>query len=221
MPTESLRSRALSAASRVAAMATTQGSVPCGTCWIISPASGARWCCSTWRRDRAAFGALRRGVPQISRRMLTQTLRDLERDGFLTRHAFPTKLPSVEYRLSALGESFLVPLHAPPGMGGRAAWADPAGEDALRRQRGMTAPRLCSRSLVGSMYRPKAVSLRSLHPPEQKLVTDARLDGTVWEWEQPFQTEIVRKLLRSHPGISVQALRLASFPLPPRWRPRC
>ncbi len=44
--------------------------------------------------------------------MLTQTLRDLERDGFLTRHEFPTKLPSVEYRLSALGESFLVPLHA-------------------------------------------------------------------------------------------------------------
>ena len=56
------------------------------------------------------FGALRRGVPQVSKRMLTQTLRDLERDGFLTRHAFPTKLPSVEYRLSALGASFLVPL---------------------------------------------------------------------------------------------------------------
>ena len=44
--------------------------------------------------------------------MLTQTLRDLERDGFLTRHAFPTKLPSVEYRLSPLGKSFLVPLRA-------------------------------------------------------------------------------------------------------------
>lgn len=58
------------------------------------------------------FGALRRAVPQVSKRMLTQTLRDLERDGFLTRHAFPTKLPSVEYRLSAMGESFLVPLRA-------------------------------------------------------------------------------------------------------------
>ena len=56
------------------------------------------------------FGALRRAVPHISKRMLTQTLRDLERDGFLTRHVFPTKLPSVEYRLSPLGESFLVPL---------------------------------------------------------------------------------------------------------------
>ena len=58
------------------------------------------------------FGALRRAVPQISKRMLTQTLRDLERDGFLTRQAFATKLPSVEYRLSALGESFLVPLNS-------------------------------------------------------------------------------------------------------------
>lgn len=58
------------------------------------------------------FGALRRAVPQISKRMLTQTLRDLERDGFLTRQVFPTKLPSVEYRLSDLGESFLVPLGA-------------------------------------------------------------------------------------------------------------
>ncbi len=64
------------------------------------------------------FGALRRAVPQISKRMLTQTLRDLERDGFLTRHAFPTKLPRVEYRLSALGESFLVPL------GGLLSWVE-------------------------------------------------------------------------------------------------
>ena len=58
------------------------------------------------------FGALLRGVPQISKRMLTQTLRELERDGFITRHAFPTRLPSVEYRLSPLGASFLVPLRA-------------------------------------------------------------------------------------------------------------
>ncbi len=64
------------------------------------------------------FGALRRAVPQISKRMLTQTLRDLERDGFITRHEFPTKLPSVEYRLAALGESFLVPLN------GLIAWVE-------------------------------------------------------------------------------------------------
>jgi DNA-binding HxlR family transcriptional regulator len=58
------------------------------------------------------FGSLRRTVPKISKRMLTQTLRDLERDGFISRHVFPTKLPSVEYRLTAMGESFLVPLYA-------------------------------------------------------------------------------------------------------------
>lgn len=56
------------------------------------------------------FSALRRAVPDISQRMLTQTLRTLERDGLVLRQVFPTKPPSVEYRLSPLGESFLEPL---------------------------------------------------------------------------------------------------------------
>jgi DNA-binding HxlR family transcriptional regulator len=42
--------------------------------------------------------------------MLTQTVRDLERDGLITRHVFPTKPPSVEYRLSPLGQSVLDPI---------------------------------------------------------------------------------------------------------------
>nr|WP_205524206.1 helix-turn-helix domain-containing protein [Rhodopseudomonas sp. WA056] len=58
------------------------------------------------------FNALLRDVPDISRRMLTQTLRDLERDGLVSRQVFPTKPPSVEYRLSATGESVLGPLTA-------------------------------------------------------------------------------------------------------------
>lgn len=58
------------------------------------------------------FGELRRALPDISKRMLTQSLRDLERDGLLTRHVFPTKPPSVEYRLSPLGQSMLAPLGA-------------------------------------------------------------------------------------------------------------
>ncbi|NPD70235.1 helix-turn-helix transcriptional regulator (plasmid) [Lichenicola cladoniae] len=57
------------------------------------------------------FGALRRAIPHISKRMLTETLRDLERDGFVSRHVFATKLPSVEYRITDLGHSFLDPLH--------------------------------------------------------------------------------------------------------------
>lgn len=56
------------------------------------------------------FSELQRAVPDISKRMLTQTLRDLERDGLITRHVFPTKPPSVEYRLAPLGQSMLAPL---------------------------------------------------------------------------------------------------------------
>lgn len=58
------------------------------------------------------FGALRRAVPDISQRMLTQTLRDLQRDGLITRQVFPTKPPSVEYALSPLGQSLQSPLNA-------------------------------------------------------------------------------------------------------------
>ncbi len=56
------------------------------------------------------FSELHRIMPDISKRMLTQTLRDLERDGLATRHVFPTKSPRVEYRLSPLGQSVLEPL---------------------------------------------------------------------------------------------------------------
>ncbi len=58
------------------------------------------------------FGMLQRMVPDISKRMLTQTLRLLERDGLVTRHVFPTTPPSVEYRLAPLGTSVLEPLQA-------------------------------------------------------------------------------------------------------------
>ena len=58
------------------------------------------------------FGQLRRAVPDISQRMLTQTLRDLQRDGLISRQVFATLPPSVEYRLTPLGRSFLDPLLA-------------------------------------------------------------------------------------------------------------
>ena len=50
------------------------------------------------------FSELHRAVRDISKRMLTQTLRDLERDGLITRHVFATKPPTVEYRLAPLGK---------------------------------------------------------------------------------------------------------------------
>lgn len=56
------------------------------------------------------FSEVCRAVPDISKRMLTQTLRDLERDGLIARRVFPTKPPTVEYRLTELGESLLEPL---------------------------------------------------------------------------------------------------------------
>lgn len=56
------------------------------------------------------FSAVLRAIPDISKRMLTQTLRDLERDGLIARTVFPTKPPSVEYRLTPLGTTILEPL---------------------------------------------------------------------------------------------------------------
>lgn len=58
------------------------------------------------------FGELRREIADISQRMLTQTLRDLQRNGLISRHVFPTLPPSVEYRLTPLGETLLDPLAA-------------------------------------------------------------------------------------------------------------
>ena len=64
------------------------------------------------------FGELRRAVDDISQRMLTETLRSLQRDGLIDRTVFPTTPPSVEYRLTGLGQSLLEP------MRGLVAWAD-------------------------------------------------------------------------------------------------
>ena len=58
------------------------------------------------------FSELHRAIPDISKRMLTQTLRELERDGLAEREVFPTKPPSVRYSLLPLGRSVLVPLAA-------------------------------------------------------------------------------------------------------------
>ncbi len=56
------------------------------------------------------FSEICREIPDISKRMLTETLRDLERNGLVARTVFPTKPPSVEYRLTDLGGSLLEPL---------------------------------------------------------------------------------------------------------------
>jgi DNA-binding HxlR family transcriptional regulator len=57
------------------------------------------------------FGELRRLVPDISQRMLTQTLHELQRDGYVNRQVFPTKPPGVEYSLTDLGRSMFTALN--------------------------------------------------------------------------------------------------------------
>jgi DNA-binding HxlR family transcriptional regulator len=58
------------------------------------------------------FNELRRSIGGISQRMLTLTLRGLERDGLVTRTAFPTIPPRVDYALTALGRDLLTPVSA-------------------------------------------------------------------------------------------------------------
>lgn len=58
------------------------------------------------------FNELKRMTGGISQRMLTLTLRGLERDGLITRTVFPTIPPRVEYRLTDLGRSLRDPVEA-------------------------------------------------------------------------------------------------------------
>lgn len=56
------------------------------------------------------FMDIKRAIGDVSQRMLTQTLRHLERDGYITRRVYLSVPPRVEYELSDLGRSLLVPL---------------------------------------------------------------------------------------------------------------
>ncbi len=56
------------------------------------------------------FNALKRTIGQISQRMLTLTLKSLEKDGLVTRKMFPTIPPRVEYALTPLGRTLMGPV---------------------------------------------------------------------------------------------------------------
>lgn len=56
------------------------------------------------------FNEIRRLIGDISQRVLTRKLRDLERDGYVCRTVHPVRPPKVEYSLTALGHSLLVPV---------------------------------------------------------------------------------------------------------------
>jgi DNA-binding HxlR family transcriptional regulator len=56
------------------------------------------------------FGELRRAIPDISQRVLTQVLRSMQRDGLLNRRVMATAPPTVQYALTPLGELLLDPV---------------------------------------------------------------------------------------------------------------
>ena len=81
----------------------------------------------------ARFNALRRAIPDISQRMLTQTLRNLQRDGLVARQVFPTVPPAVEYSLTPLGRSLLGPLNV------LAQWAEQNMAEVMKAREAFTA----------------------------------------------------------------------------------
>src|SRR5207245_10659588 len=64
-------------------------------------------------RGTMRYAALQREIGGISQKMLTQTLRSLERDGLVRRTVHPVVPPKVEYALTRLGRTLIEPLHAP------------------------------------------------------------------------------------------------------------
>ena len=74
------------------------------------------------------FNSIKSRVEGISQRMLTQTLRDLERDGFVNRKVYPEVPVKVEYKLTDMGEELIKPLY------NLVLWAD-KHHDAIKNSR--------------------------------------------------------------------------------------
>nr|BFE59768.1 helix-turn-helix domain-containing protein [Dactylosporangium thailandense] len=74
------------------------------------------------------FTEIQRRVEGISHRLLTKTLRDLERDGLVARSVHAEVPPRVEYALTPLGHSLLVPVD------GLARWVEEHGRTVLRHR---------------------------------------------------------------------------------------
>lgn len=93
----------------------------CETTREILDRIGDKWSLyivATLQSGPRRFNELLRGIEGISQRMLTLTLRGLERDGLVTRTVFPTIPPRVDYELTELGQTLLEPVMA------LVAWAE-------------------------------------------------------------------------------------------------
>ncbi|MFD9884444.1 winged helix-turn-helix transcriptional regulator [Streptomyces alboflavus] len=76
---------------------------------------GARWTVfvvNALDEGPRRFGELKGHIRGITPKVLTETLRSLEADGLISRHEFDENPPRVEYALTPLGRSLLVPLRA-------------------------------------------------------------------------------------------------------------
>lgn len=106
-----------------------------GTCTKISELLsriGDKWTLlvvRTLQNRPMRFNAIRREVAGISQKMLTLTLRNLERDGFVTRKVTPSTPPQVEYELTPLGHELGRPVAALAEW----TWTHAAEIDAARR----------------------------------------------------------------------------------------
>ena len=87
----------------------------CRTISTLISRIGDKWTVlvvSTLGEGSKRFNELRREIPSVSQRMLTLTLRNLERDGLVSRAVTPSILPRVDYALPELGCSLLKPVNA-------------------------------------------------------------------------------------------------------------
>lgn len=85
------------------------------------------------------FNQLRRQIEGLSQKMLSQTLKGLERDGLVSRQAIPTVPVTVEYRLTPLGQTLTATVEALQG------WAETHIKEVLAAQK-----RYDARSAAGS-----------------------------------------------------------------------
>ena len=63
-----------------------------------------------WPGERARTGELQRSLEGISKKMLFQTLKEMEQRGLITRHVYDVIPPKVDYRLTSLGKTFAEPI---------------------------------------------------------------------------------------------------------------
>lgn len=102
---------------------------------VLNRVSG-KWSISVLMEARHApvrFTELERAIHGISRRMLTLTLRELERDGLLTRTVYPTVPPKVEYEATEMARELY------EYLAGLIAWAE-RHEPAMRASREASEP---------------------------------------------------------------------------------